>query len=60
MKNIQMCSAVLLSGNNYGKVNHLAFPGKLTFRIQRLYLLPPIDEWWGWITLVYIMPVLAR
>ena len=55
VNNIQLCSAVLLSGNNYGKVNrlaeylNLAVPGKSTFfRIQRLYLVPAIDEWWGW------------
>ena len=55
VNNIQFCSAVLLSGNNYGKVNrlaeclNLAVPGKSTFfRIQRLYLVPAIDEWWGW------------
>ena len=53
--NIQASAAVLLSGSNYGKINrlaqflNLAFLSKSTyFRIQRLYLLPAVDEWWGW------------
>jgi solute carrier family 8 (sodium/calcium exchanger) len=55
VNNIQISAAVLLSGSNYGKINrlaqvlNLAFPSKSTyFRIQRLYLLPAVDEWWGW------------
>ena len=55
VNNIQACAAVLISGSNYGKVHclaqflKLAFPSKSTyFRIQRLYLVPAHDEWWGW------------
>ena len=55
VNNIQACAAVLLSGSNYGKVHRLAqflklaFSSKSTyFRIQRLYLVPAVDEWWGW------------
>lgn len=56
VNNIQMAAAVLLSGCNYGKVKRLAANVNLAFlshstyfRIQRLYLLPAVDEWWGWI-----------
>ena len=56
VNNIQACAAVLLSGSNYGKVHRLAqflklaFPSSKStyFRIQRLYLVPAVDEWWGW------------
>jgi hypothetical protein len=52
---IQVAAAVLLSGNNFGKMKrlaacmNLAFVSKSSFfRIQRLYLVPAVDEWWGW------------
>lgn len=55
VNNIQTSAALMLSGNNYGKISrlakflNLAFPSKSSyFRIQRLYLLPAVDEWWGW------------
>ena len=55
VNNIQVAAAVLLSGNNFGKVKrlaesmNLAFVSKSSyFRIQRVYLLPAVDEWWGW------------
>jgi hypothetical protein len=55
VNNIQMAAAVLLSGGNYGKVKRLAADMNLAFisdstyfRIQRLYLLPAVNEWWGW------------
>lgn len=55
VNNIQIAAAVLLSGNNFGKVKRLAASMNLAliskstyFRIQRLYLLPAVDEWWGW------------
>ena len=55
VNNIQMAAAVLLSGGNYGKVKRLAADMNLAFisdstyfRIQRLYLLSAVDEWWGW------------
>ena len=55
VNNIQVAAAVLLSGNNFGKVKrlaesmNLAFVSKSSyFRIQRVYFLPAVDEWWGW------------
>lgn len=55
VSDIQVAAAVLLFGNNFGKVKrlslclNLAFLSKTSlFRIQRLCLLPAIDEWWGW------------
>ena len=55
VNNIQVAAAALLSGNNFGKVKrlaesmNLAFVSKSSyFRIQRVYLLPAVDEWWGW------------
>ncbi len=28
---------------------NLAFPSRSTYcRVQRLYMLPAVDEWWGW------------
>ena len=53
--NFQSTASVLLSGNNFGKIDKmakymgLAFPSKATFfRLQRLYFIPVIDEWWRW------------
>ena len=55
VNNIQAAAAVLLSGNNFGKIHRmanflsLAFPSKSTyFRMQRLYFIPAVDEWWCW------------
>ena len=55
VNDIQVAAAVLLSGNNFGKMKrlaacmNLAFVSKSSFfRIQRLYLVPAVDEWWGW------------
>ena len=55
VNNIQVAAAVLLSGNNFGKVKRLAESKNLAFvskssyfRIQRVYLLPAVGEWWGW------------
>ena len=52
VNNIQMAAAVLFSANNYGKVKRLAesmnlgFVSKSSyFRIQRVHLLPAVDEW---------------
>ena len=55
MNNLQIAAAVLLSGNNFGKVKrlsesiNLAFISKSSyFRMQKLYLLPAVNEWWEW------------
>jgi solute carrier family 8 (sodium/calcium exchanger) len=55
VNNIQISAAVFLSGCNYLKVHrmaqfmNLAFPSRSTYcRVQRLYMLPAVDEWWGW------------
>ena len=53
--NLQAAAAVLLSGNNFAKVEKcpsfmsLSFISPSTcYRVQKLYCLPAIDEWWGW------------
>ncbi|XP_044170425.1 uncharacterized protein LOC114973185 [Acropora millepora] len=53
--NLQAIAAVLLSGNNFAKVEKfasfmgLSFISPSTFyRVQKLYCLPAIDEWWEW------------
>ena len=53
--NLQAAAAVLLSGNNFAKVEKfasfmgLSFISPSTFyRVQKLYSLPAIDEWWEW------------
>ena len=53
---LTMAAAILLSGSNYAMTSclaqffNLAFTSSSTyFRVQRLYLLLAIDEWWGWI-----------
>ena len=55
VNNLQIAAAVLLSGNNFGKVKCLAesinlgFISKSSyFRMQKLYLLPAVNEWWEW------------
>lgn len=49
----QAAASILLSGNNFAKIERmadfygLAFLSKSTFyRYQRLYLIPEINEWW--------------
>ena len=51
--NIQFSSALLLSGNNYAKIDlmsrflGLGCPSKSSFlRVQKFYCIPAIDEWW--------------
>ncbi|XP_068700031.1 uncharacterized protein [Montipora foliosa] len=53
--NLQAAAAVLLSGNNFAKVERfakflgLSFISSSTFfRVQKLYCIPAIDEWWQW------------
>ena len=50
-----MAAAILLSGSSYAMTSrlaqffNLAFTSSSTyFRVQHLYLLSAIDEWWGW------------
>ena len=53
--NLQAASSIFLSGNSYGKVKRLAdfyelaFLGRSTcHRYQWLYIIPEVNEWWGW------------
>ena len=53
--NLQVEASILLPGNNFAKVEKfarflgLAFISDSTFyRMQRLYCIPAINEWWGW------------
>ena len=55
VNNLQSAAAVLLSGNNSSKTSRMAeflnlsFLSESTFyRMQRLYLFPAVEEWWGW------------
>ena len=48
--NLQVAAAILLSGNSFFKIEKMArFMGlSLFFRMQRLYLIPVVNEWWSW------------
>ena len=53
--NLQVAASILLSGNNFAKIEKMAnflglsFISDSTFyRMQRLYLIPCISEWWNW------------
>lgn len=53
--NLQVAASILLSGNNFTKIERmcsflgLSFISNSTFfRMQRLYLIPCINEWWNW------------
>ena len=53
--NLQVAASVVLSGNNFAKIERMAsflglsFISDSTFyRMQRLYLIPCINEWWSW------------
>ena len=53
--NLQLAASIMLSGNNFAKVEKMAnflglsFISDSTFyRMQRLYFIPAIDEWWIW------------
>ena len=53
--NLQVAASIMLSGNNFAKVEKMAnflglsFISESTFyRMQRLYFIPAIDEWWSW------------
>lgn len=52
--NLQVAASIMLSGNNFAKFEKLAnflglsFISYSTFyRMQRLYLIPAISEWWS-------------
>ena len=52
---LQAAAFILLSGNNFAKIERMAnfygleFRSKSTFyRYERLYLIPEINEWWTW------------
>ena len=53
--NLQVAASVLLSGNNFAKIERMAsflglsFISDSTFyRMQRLYFIHCINEWWSW------------
>jgi len=53
--NLQFSAAILLSGNNFAKVElmnklvSLACPSNASFfRAQKVYCIPAIEEWWQW------------
>ena len=53
--NLQLAASIMVSGNNFAKVEKMAnflglsFISDSTFyRMQRLYFIPAIDEWWSW------------
>lgn len=53
--NLQVAASVRLSRNNFAKIERMAsflglsFISDWTFyRMQRLYLIPCINEWWSW------------
>ena len=53
--NLQTAASILLSGNNFAKIERMAkflglsFISESTFyRLQRLYFVPAINEWWTW------------
>lgn len=53
--NLQTAASILLSGNNFAKIEKMAkflglsFISESTFyRLQRLYFVPAINEWWTW------------
>ena len=53
--NLQVAASIILSGNNFTKIERmcsflgLSFISNSTFfRMQRLYLIPCINEWWNW------------
>lgn len=53
--NLQVAASIMLAGNNFAKVEKLAnflglsFISDSTFyRMQRLYFIPAISEWWSW------------
>ena len=53
--NFQAAAALLLSGNNFAKVEKFAkflglsfISASTFFRVQKLYCIPAIDEWWQW------------
>ena len=53
--NLQAAASITLSGNNFAKIERmtkflgLSFISESTFyRMQRLYFIPAVSEWWSW------------
>ena len=51
--NLEFAALILLSGNNFAKIERMcSFLGlsffSTFFRVQRVYLIPCICEWWSW------------
>ena len=53
--NFQAAAALLLSGNDFAKVEKFAkflglsfISASTFFRVQKLYCIPAFDEWWQW------------
>ena len=53
--NLQVAAAILLSGNSFFKIEKMArfmglsfFSDATFFRMQRLHLIPVVNEWWSW------------
>ena len=64
--NLQFSAALLLSGNNYGKIETmsrflgLAHPSKASFPCaQKFYCIPAIEEWWQWMR-SYILSLISN
>lgn len=55
VNNLQTAAAILLSGNSFFKIEKMArfmglsfFSDATFYRVQRLYLIPVVNEWWSW------------
>lgn len=53
--NLQVAAAILLPGNSFLKIEKMArfmglflFSDATFFRMQQLYLIPVVNEWWSW------------
>jgi len=53
--NLQVAASILLSGNNFSKIERMCsflglsfFSDSTFYGMQRLYLVPCINEWWNW------------
>ena len=59
--NLQLAASIILSGNNFTKIElmakffNLQFISSSTYyRVQRLYAIPGIEEWWQWMSGILI------
>ena len=55
VNNLQTAAAILLSGNSFFKIEKMArfmglsfFSDATFYRVQRLCLIPVVNEWWSW------------